>query len=338
MKKIFLFLAALPVFACTEKGTDPVKPEVAVTAGEVTESTLSFTVTSSDALAAAWLCQPQDAKAPTPEAVLADGKAVAANQAVACTATGLNDNTTYVIYAAAMNDDTFVLSTPVPMTTAEIPVQPAAVLAAVGTGTYSFSFTVTPSDANKVVYKVYASTEEASVEDVLATGTEVSATEQTTVELDGMTVGSWYVVAVAGNGKTNCMSQKLKFQIRGAETVGFNVTSCQAKSYGKDVLLDFYDESLNCLKIDFYHGASGETSLPAGTYKWGYYPESSDTPGNFELWSAYTYWNFNGTKYEFTGGTVTVSKQNSTFTIAVNLTRNDEKVLNFTWVGVPQWK
>lgn len=340
MKRLFFVLAAAAAFAvsaCNGPADEAVKPTVSVTEGEVTEASVTFTVTTTDAVAAAYICQEEGAAAPTAENVLAKGKTVAVNQAALCTEVKLKDNTTYVIYAAAMNESEYVLSAPTRMTTVEIPPQPAATITAEGSSSKGISFTVTPTEAVKCAYKLYTDGQEATAEDVLATGTEVSATEATLVKIDDLAKGEYYVVAAVQNGNITALSNKLSFSVKGAESINFEVNKVQAQKYSGEVMIKMYDANLNRIFVDYYHGDKGVT-FAEGTYKWGYYPTSSDTPAAMSLWSYYTEMEMNGTQYDFTGGTSTVKKNDDgTYTLSFDLTRNDGKVLDLKWTGTIQW-
>ena len=106
IKNLFLALLALPLFfvACDEnKAVDEVKnPTVKVTAGTVTETTLSFTIESTDAAKVAYLVV-EGTDVPTASEVLANGKEVAANKSVTATEEGLKASTSYVVVAAVQN-------------------------------------------------------------------------------------------------------------------------------------------------------------------------------------------------------------------------------------------
>lgn len=340
MKKIMTFFAAiaiLSVSSCTPPATKTVTPEVTVTAGEATETTLSFSVSTSDAFAAAYLCLTENEATPTAEDVLMKGKSIAVNKEVECSVTRLTDNTTYIIYAAAMSETEFALSNPVTMTTTEIPASPTATLSAGEVEGKTFTFTITPAEAEFCAYKLYNQGDEATADDVLETGTEVAIDEPTEVELTDLSKGQYFIVAVAKNGETVSLSEKLEFTITGAESVIFTVDNVKGERYTGEAMLKIYDADLNNLFVDYYHGSS-ESGLPAGTYTWGYYPTSFDTPDAWKLWSYYTTMKVNDIDYEFTGGTATVVRHdNGTFTLTFDLNRNDGKVVDFTWTGQIEW-
>ena len=114
IKNLFLALFALPLFfvAC-EPDTPAVEvkePTVTVVAGEVTTTTISFTITSTDADKVAYLVV-EGTEAPTASEVLANGTEVEANKSVVVTATELKADTEYTIVAAAQNSQAVVKGT-----------------------------------------------------------------------------------------------------------------------------------------------------------------------------------------------------------------------------------
>ena len=112
IKNLFLVLFALPLLfvACDKDNpvVDEVKdPTVAVTAGESTENSIAFTITSTDAEKVAYLVV-EGAEAPTASEVLTNGTAVEANKSVELTASELKAETEYTIVAAAQNSKAVV--------------------------------------------------------------------------------------------------------------------------------------------------------------------------------------------------------------------------------------
>ena len=106
IRNLFYALLALPLFfvACGEdNAVDQVKnPTVKVTAGTAAETSLSFTVASTDATKVAYLVV-EGSDVPTASEVLTSGTAVDANKSVTVTKDGLKTSTEYVIAVAAQN-------------------------------------------------------------------------------------------------------------------------------------------------------------------------------------------------------------------------------------------
>ena len=123
IKNLFYLLLALPMMlvACEQEGenggNDVKNPTVAVEAGEATESTLSFTVTTTDADAAAYMVVKASESVPSVAVILENGTAVEVNTAKACTVSELEAGVEYAIVAAAKNSKALVKSDVVKMTT-----------------------------------------------------------------------------------------------------------------------------------------------------------------------------------------------------------------------------
>ena len=107
IKHLLLTVIALPLLFVACKQNDPVdevkNPTIELSAGEATESSLSFTITTTEAESVAWLAIEASEATPTASEVLANGTKVEANKSVECSATDLEQNTEYTIVAAVKN-------------------------------------------------------------------------------------------------------------------------------------------------------------------------------------------------------------------------------------------
>lgn len=107
IKHLLLTVVALPLLFVACKQNDPVdevkNPTIELSAGEATESSLSFTITTTEAESVAWLAIEASEATPTASEVLANGTKVEANKSVECSATDLEQNTEYTIVAAVKN-------------------------------------------------------------------------------------------------------------------------------------------------------------------------------------------------------------------------------------------
>ncbi len=111
MMAVALFAGAT-LIACgdDDEPTPPVEkpvyedPAVKVIAGEVTSSTITFTVESTDATALAYTVVKKGGVAPTPADLLTKGTQLEALASQAVTVEELSAETTYCIYAAVTND------------------------------------------------------------------------------------------------------------------------------------------------------------------------------------------------------------------------------------------
>ena len=108
IKHLFYMLVALPLafVACDTPAPEVEQPKdatVKVVAGEATENSVAFTVTTENAESAAWLVLEAAEATPTASEVLANGTAVEVNKAVECKAEALAAETEYKVVAAVKN-------------------------------------------------------------------------------------------------------------------------------------------------------------------------------------------------------------------------------------------
>ena len=98
-----LLTLSLAFVACEKPApVDQAKnPTVAITVGEATETTIAFTVTSTDATEVKYIVVESVEGTPTASEVFANGTAVKANEAAGCYITELKAETEYTIVAAA---------------------------------------------------------------------------------------------------------------------------------------------------------------------------------------------------------------------------------------------
>lgn len=93
-----------------------ITPEVTLEAGETTETTIAFTVTSKDAEAVAYLVY-EGETVPAAEDIFANGTAVEVNKAVEVTVEELTAETTYGVIAAARNGEQVKVADAIELTT-----------------------------------------------------------------------------------------------------------------------------------------------------------------------------------------------------------------------------
>ena len=108
IKNLLLLLLALPLaFVACETPNEPVdevkNPTVAITVGEATESSIAFTITSTDADEVKYLVVATAEGTPTATEVLTNGTAAEANSEAGCYVAELKAETEYTIVAAAKN-------------------------------------------------------------------------------------------------------------------------------------------------------------------------------------------------------------------------------------------
>lgn len=326
--------AALLLVACNGSGDEPkeIKPVITLTDGGVEGNSLSFKVVVKNAFAAAYMCVPESDETPTSNTIFSKGRKFDVNSEANETVYNLAWNTTYNIVVAAMDEAGNIETATLAMTTAEQPL--GLLLEATATTHKSFVFTLTPTNAEAVYYKMYKEGETATDADIIATGVSVSASEATTVTLDPAK-GNYFVAALAKKGSEILRADDLTFSIAGAEVVSVDVKKVEAKTYDADILYDIYlqNSEINVIKIDCYFH-EGSTS-PYGEYSYS----KDENPGVVAHSYSYTSFLNSSSRKFFTGGTVKVEDAGSgLYKITVNMTRDDEKVYDFTWTGAIQWK
>ena len=328
---IFAIAAVLFIASCKGAGDEVVKPSISLQPGKVTDNSLAFDVTVTNASAAAYLCVAESSKTPIAEEVLRKGTAVKIGNKVTQTVYTLNYNTTYnVVVAATDKSDNLVLET-LSMTTAE---QATGVVLKAKSTTYkTFVFTITPANADQVWYKIYKDGETATDADIMATGVSVSTKEVTEITLTPEK-GTYFIAAVAKKGSTVVRAKDIDFVIAGAEILSVNVKRVEYKDYGTDMEFSIYlnDSDVNLIRLDCYYH-EGATSV-GGTYT--YSPSANPPAGSVA--HSYSYVSLlTTTKKFFTAGTVEVENLgNNQYKLIVKMTRDDEKVYDFTWTGTAQ--
>ena len=279
MKKILSFVLIAFSFLLVSCGEDkPVNTDkltVNVTPGVADLQEITFTVTSKNAEACAWLCVAKGQTVPSGTDIMSKGKVTFANTSTEIKVSDLAYETTYVIVAAAMSGDDIVTSEPVEMTTLPRPIEPAVTLSAGNAVGDTYTFTITPVDAEKCAYKVYGKDETCTVEDVLSTGTEV-AVEEAEITIDDLEDGEYYVVAAVQYGEKTALSNQMSFIISSAlPTYTVNPVRVYASymdQYGMDyvIMVDFIDNvgERSHIALDFILPSPCDY-LAEGTYVFG---------------------------------------------------------------------
>lgn len=110
-----------PLAMTTEAEAVVLNPDVALEAVEAAETTLTFTITSSDVDEVRWVCIEKGSRTVNANQVLQNGTSVDVNDAVEVVATGLKANTEYEIYAAARGGEQVVMADALVMKTIYVP-------------------------------------------------------------------------------------------------------------------------------------------------------------------------------------------------------------------------
>lgn len=331
-KILFAFVAALSFTACSGTSEkDGSKPKITIDAGTVTEYTLTFDVTVTDAYAASYVCLAESATTPTEAAILSAGKPIRIGEKVSPTVYNLNPETTYNIIVVAIDDNDVITSSTLTMTT---DIESTNVILQASATTYdSFIFTITPKNSEAVYYKMYNEGETATDADIMSTGVSVSNTDVSTITLTPAK-GKYFIAAVAKSGSKIVRGNDLAFTIAGADVVDVEVKRVSAKNYGTDILYDIYlkNSDVNVIKLDCYFH-TGSTSA-FGEYVYSNKAEAGKVAHSYSYSSL-----LSSTRLYFTGGTVKVEDAgNAQHKITVNMTREDNKVYDFSWTGAIEWQ
>lgn len=122
MKKLlFGVLLPLLLIACSSDDDDPVLvPQVSITSGEITQTTLGFTVTPTNAETCAFVCLEEGMPIPSTEQILASGTKIPATMPTEQKIENLKSGQKYIIVAAVANEDLSAVSEPLHMMTSKI--------------------------------------------------------------------------------------------------------------------------------------------------------------------------------------------------------------------------
>lgn len=272
MKKSFLLLALTFVLALVgcQKEEELPNPQVSLTAGEATETTLSFTVTPSEAKECAYIRLAVGEEIPTAEVILSNGVSIDATKESTQTVTDLTANTEYVFVAAVKNESVTKVSTALKMKTLEAQVvieDPTVALTAGDVTETTIAFSVAATNAEKVAYVVYTEGEAPAAEAILENGTEVEA--EATVVVENLTAETtYYVIAAASNQGKTAVSEVLEMttdEPAAPEEVEI------ATIYGRRWAINNYGFQIQltdglCLFVDMYCETSVANIIPEADY------------------------------------------------------------------------
>ena len=137
IKNLLFLLLALPLaFTACEKPEQPVDevkdPTVAITIGEATEASITFTITSTAADEVKYLVVETSEGTPTATEVLTNGTAAETNAEAGCYVAELKSETEYTIVAAAKNAKA-VVKAEANATTKRVATSPCLLLLAMST-------------------------------------------------------------------------------------------------------------------------------------------------------------------------------------------------------------
>lgn len=188
-------------------------PGLTITPGEVTETSVKFTIASNDAMAAKYVCVAASAAVPSAEEIMASGKTVDVSSAKEYTEEGLEADTEYVVAAVAKGLDDKTLSDVVKATIRTDkpePVIPSVEITSVEVELNKATVNYTTDKAEKSwIYVLKASEAAPSAETVAAQGNECESTSgQMEFTLEYAVEYIAYMAAQSSDGSYSSVASK----------------------------------------------------------------------------------------------------------------------------------
>ena len=323
--------------------TEELKPTVALTKGNESMNSVTFTLETTNATEARYMVLGDEESAPTLETIMAEGIAVELNAEgkAEVTAKGLEAETNYQIVAAAKNKTKMAGSNTLYVkTTAQAELAVDVELVNVTHETINFRYTAT--NAERAAYLVlYASKDTPEASYIFLNGEELDVNSKEAVEVKGLENVKEYqlVVAVEGDGQA-LVSEPIYFTTKDdpANVVEHYYTRVKGSKYGSNYYLMFSYEDANeaenfaynekTLCLDFY-GDPDKDYLPAGTYE---VKESTEWPClNSMRYSTYGY--DNGVQLKSGEAVVAIDPETKAYTFEMDLYLKDGRHLVAHYTG-----
>lgn len=214
LKMVVAMLAMFATVACGEDlppqdGPEP-QPTVEVEVAKITDSSLEFGVTTTNAAEVRCIFAESSEAAPSVDNILAEGVEVEENtnnkNVVALKFEELAPSTKYTLHVAVRNTHGTAYAFQEAETEAADVVGPTISIAVGEVGETAATFTITTTNATTVKYCVYDMSvgnpdELISAEEVFETGTAVEANATVEVEVTELTFGKEYEIVVAAEGE-----------------------------------------------------------------------------------------------------------------------------------------
>ena len=326
MKKILLLMLSFVALALTSCKEEVVEPKISLTAGEVTETTISFTATPADAEKCAYKVVLATEELPTDAVVLAQGVQIEAKAESKQTVSDLQPGTDYVVVVAVQNGPKQKSAT-LEMTTVEPQIPAATISVTAGEATENaISFTIVSADATNVAYIVTdtAFDHELSAEEVLEGGVAVE-TGEVSVTIDELEADTqYYIVAAATNGEEGVVSDVVTMTTLANGTPGEIEWEYFSGQYYNDlnyVIAGATKDGSIEFMFDMYCPASVGKILPEGVYA----AENEDY-----TFDPYSY--INGQYYK--EGTITVRHLSEGYEMIFDITTQDNVKYEFSYSGI----
>lgn len=225
LKMLVAMVAMFAAVACNndmppQDGPEP-QPTVEVEVANITDSSLEFGVTTTNAAEVRYIFAESSEAAPSVDSILAEGVEVEENtnnnNVVALKFEELTPSTKYTLHVAVRNTHGTAYAFQEAETEEADVVEPTISIAVGEVGETAATFTITTTNATTVKYCVYDMLggnpdELISAEEVLETGTAVEANATVEVEVTDLTFGKEYEIVVAAEGESGVVAESETFK------------------------------------------------------------------------------------------------------------------------------
>ena len=225
LKMLVAAVATFATVACGEPlppqdGPEP-QPTVEVEVANITDSSLEFGVTTTNAAEVRYIFAESSEAAPSVDNILAEGVEVEENtnnnNVVALKFEELAPSTKYMLHVAVRNTHGTAYAFQEAETEEADVVEPTISIAVGEVGETAATFTITTTNATTVKYCVYDMSvgnpdKLISAEEVLETGTAVEANATVEVEVTDLTFGKEYEIVVAAEGESGVVAESETFK------------------------------------------------------------------------------------------------------------------------------
>ena len=225
LKMLVAAVATFATVACGEPlppqdGPEP-QPTVEVEVANITDSSLEFGVTTTNAAEVRYIFAESSEAAPSVDNILAEGVEVEENtnnnNVVALKFEELAPSTKYTLHVAVRNTHGTAYAFQEAETEEADVVEPTISIAVGEVGETAATFTITTTNATTVKYCVYDMSvgnpdKLISAEEVLETGTAVEANATVEVEVTDLTFGKEYEIVVAAEGESGVVAESEIFK------------------------------------------------------------------------------------------------------------------------------
>ena len=272
LKMLVAMVAMFAAVACNndmppQDGPEP-QPTVEVEVANITDSSLEFGVTTTNAAEVRYIFAESSEAAPSVDSILAEGVEVEENtnnnNVVALKFEELTPSTKYTLHVAVRNTHGTAYAFQEAETEEADVVEPTISIAVGEVGETAATFTITTTNATTVMYCVYDMLggnpdELISAEEVLETGTAVEANATVEVEVTDLTFGKEYEIVVAAEGESGVVAESETFKTATPAPV---LTATLTEDIGYDYVV-FSVEAENVAEVKYVCIKAGSRDVTA---------------------------------------------------------------------------